>query len=370
MALKQFYVVKRKDRLTDGKPTYYVRLRDESGELKAWRSTGETAKTRAENWALRRINKKNENEHLTFTQFAAGWFTDDHPFVKGREARGSALSPNYLEAQRLYLKKHILPVFGRKLVSQIKPSQVENWLLSFSNPASANRYLSCLKVMLGEARRLGVISANPAKEISKLAEKPKEKTILTKTEVHDLFADPDKWRDLKHYTANLLSASKGLRLGEVQGLQTQYVFEDYVAVMHSWGRGHGLQPPKGGIARDVPIPTKTSEYLQKVIEPETDAESFVFCGVAPFTPIDHKTMAQGLYDALAAFEIDEDKRRERNITFHSWRHFFNTLCRNRIPDYKLRLLTGHRTEAMTEHYTHVSLADFGDVAKLQEEVFA
>ena len=369
MALKQFYVVKRKDRLTDGKPTFYVRLRDESGELQTWRSTGETSRTRAENWALKRLNKRNENEKLTFKQFTQGWFIEDHPFVKGREARGSALSPNYLEAQRRYLKKHIIPTFGKKLITQIKPSHVENWLLSFPNPASANRYLSCLKVMLAEARRLGVIATNPAKEISKLAEKPKEKTILTIAEVRDLFENPNKWRNLNHYTANLLAASTGMRLGEVQGLQPQFVFKNYIAVMHSWGRSHGLQPPKGGIARDVPIPAKTSEYLRKVIEPEADAESFVFYGADPYTPIDHKTMAQGLYDALAAIEIDEDERRKRNITFHSWRNFFNTVCRNRIPDYKLRLLTGHRTEAMTEHYTHVSLADFDDVLKLQEEVF-
>ena len=100
MALKQFYVVKRKDRITNGKPTYYVRLRDESGELHAWRSTGETNRTRAENWALKKLSKPQENEKLTFEQFAKGWFTEEHAFVKGREARGSALSPNYLESQK------------------------------------------------------------------------------------------------------------------------------------------------------------------------------------------------------------------------------------------------------------------------------
>ena len=225
-------------------------------------------------------------------------------------------------------------------------------------------------MMLGEARRLGVISSNPAAEISKLAEKPKEKRILTLDEVHDLFVDPDAWRDLKYYTANLLAASTGMRLGEVQGLQTRYVHDEYVAVMHSWGRKHGLQPPKGGKPREVPIPAKTSDYLRRVTEPGADPESFVFYGVDPRTPLDHKTIAEALYEALKAIEIDEPKREARNITFHSWRHFFNTICRSRIPDHKLRRLTGHRTEAMTEHYTHIRLEDFQDLAELQAEVFS
>jgi hypothetical protein len=89
VALKQFYLVKRKDRLTNGKPTYYARLRVESGELKAWRSTAETSKTRAENWALAQLSEKEEDERLTLARFGKDWFTLDHPFVKGRGVRRS-----------------------------------------------------------------------------------------------------------------------------------------------------------------------------------------------------------------------------------------------------------------------------------------
>lgn len=150
MALKSFYLVKRSERLTEGKPTYYCRLRDEDGELLGWRSTGETAKTRAENWALDHLHAKDENESITFAQFALGWFTEDHAFVVARAARGSTLSPNYLEAQRIYLRRHILPAFGKKLIAKIKPAHVEAWLLSFKNPASANRYLSIASLQISE----------------------------------------------------------------------------------------------------------------------------------------------------------------------------------------------------------------------------
>lgn len=43
MAKKAFYLIRRKDRLTSGKPTYYVRFRGSDGEFLPWRSTGETS---------------------------------------------------------------------------------------------------------------------------------------------------------------------------------------------------------------------------------------------------------------------------------------------------------------------------------------
>jgi len=52
MGVKQFYIIKRKDRLTNGKPTYYCRFREETGEVLPWQSIGEYSKTRAENCAF------------------------------------------------------------------------------------------------------------------------------------------------------------------------------------------------------------------------------------------------------------------------------------------------------------------------------
>lgn len=51
MAKKNYYLIRKKYRLTNRKPTYYVRFRDADGSLLPWRSTGETSKTRAELWA-------------------------------------------------------------------------------------------------------------------------------------------------------------------------------------------------------------------------------------------------------------------------------------------------------------------------------
>ena len=65
--------------------------------------------------------------------------------------------------------------------------------------------------------------------------------------------------------------------------------------------------------------------------------------------------------ALRNTGIPEVERKERNITSHSWRHYFNSRFRNqRIPDAIV--------QRMTEQYTHFQAEDFREAAELQEEM--
>jgi len=45
------------------------------------------------------------------------------------------------------------------------------------------------------------------------------------------------------------------------------------------------------------------------------------------------------------------------------------MMRGKIPDAKLRVLTGHKTLQMTDHYTQFKLEDFVDVVEVQEKYF-
>jgi integrase len=49
------------------------------------------------------------------------------------------------------------------------------------------------------------------------------------------------------------------------------------------------------------------------------------------------------------------------------RHFANAELRGAVPDETLRKLTGHSTEAMTDHYDHTTEADLAALAKAQEQ---
>ena len=93
--------------------------------------------------------------------------------------------------------------------------------------ATINRSLATLKVMLQEAVVYQYIPKNPAESIGVLKEDPKQKDILSPEEVRALFderAIEKNWsNNIEHYTMNLLAASTGLRLGEIQGLQKRSV---------------------------------------------------------------------------------------------------------------------------------------------------
>ena len=77
-------------------------------------------------------------------------------------------------------------------------------------------------------------------------------------------------------------------------------------------------------------------------------------------------MIDSLYRALERMGISKQERKERNICFHSWRHFFNTSMRaGNISDAKTQAITGHSTLEMTERYTHFTHEDLKEVNRIQ-----
>jgi len=127
-----------------------------------------------------------------------------------------------------------------------------------------------------------------------------------------------------------------------------------------------LKSTKTKQARIVPIPTKAQRWLSRLT---TDRQAgFVFSTNDGASPTYYKTITNEFYSALSHIRISNDERRFRNISFHSWRNFYNSLLRGRIPDAKLRRLTGHRTAEMTERYTHYHRGDFADVLAIQEQL--
>ncbi len=59
----------------------------------------------------------------------------------------------------------------------------------------------------------------------------------------------------------------------------------------------------------------------------------------------------------------EAMRRERNIIFQSLRHFNVSGLRGIVSETKLRLASGHQSEAMSDVYTHVTYESLKDVAE-------
>jgi len=388
MPHKPFNIYKR-PATKKNKYIFYVQFYDEEGNRLTAISSGQTSRAAAEVWAHEQLKKGiiTTEKNITFGKYTQDWWLWDRcPYIQSRLLRGRRLSRRYADLMRAHLEHHILPYFENKKLQKINTRMIEQWILSLKDKtgrtgkllsnATINQSLICLKIMLKEAVRLEYLPKNPADPILKLKADPQEKSILNREEVIQLFVEDridEIWNgELMHFTLNLLAASTGMRLGECQALQIQHVHQNgLIDIKHSWDPKYGLVEPKWGSNRIVPVPPKTLKHLGKHIEssPFQDPDNLVFSDENRHKPIRGELVLKSLYAAFKKIGISQEERKERNITFHSWRYFYNSLMRGRIHDSKLRLMTGHKSLEMTEHYTVLAPEDYQDVRQVQEEYF-
>ena len=369
-----------------GRPVWYYQTYDEYGRRTTARSTGETNRAAAEHYVTELLKGGHvARDEIRFGEYAEPWWDWDRcHYIQSKLARGSRLSRNHAENQRQLLEQYVLPAFGGLMLDAITPELVEGWVVDLRqhsglSAGTINRALNCFKVMLKQAVVRGLLTASPAQYIARLPEVPRKRSLLTVDEVRALLDEAALeavWDgDLRHYTLSLLAASTGMRLGECLGLPRRYVNDGYVEIAQSWKQQYGLldPAPKWGSERIAPVPTRTQRMLGELMElsPYQEPDDLVFFGASGTRPLSHKAAAGALYRAFARIGIGEAQRRERGLTFHGWRHWFNSHMRagGRVPDAELRRVTGHKTAVMTEHYTHFALEQLSNVAAAQEELF-
>ena len=175
----------------------------------------------------------------------------------------------------------------------------------------------------------------------------------------------------------MLSATTGMRQGEVLAIRGGDIGEGVLNVAHSWSAADGLKSPKNGEARRVPLLPEVREALlvQLAANPHTDipeAERFVFWGLAPDKPrYDGSFMLDALHAELETMGIDW---RARNIVFHGWRHFYAARMADIEAADKVSRITGHKSRAVfdayADHVTEEAIMDMGKAAAVFAGVLA
>lgn len=363
---------------------YYVQFRDEDKNYTSALSTYQTSKGAAQEWAWNYIKKGKVPIYrgFTFSAYAKNWWIIDKcNYVAEKELSGHGLSPMYIEGSRRNVEKWLIPYFGHIKLTKIRFKDIMEFKKHLNkntnlSPGTINRILATLKVMFKEALKRSYIQTNPCIDIGIIKEIPKNKTILSPDEVLELFHEDNLSRlwnnNIVQYTINILSASTGMRQGEILGLQRRHVHNGYIDVVNSWARKFGLKCTKNKEERKVPIPEKTNRYIKQVINlsPFKKDDDLVFYDKNRDTPYNGKKINDFFYEALQKLGISDQERRERNIVFHSWRKFVNTLCRNNsIPDYLIRIVLGHKLpKIMTDLYTDIKAMDLKPIKLLQEQI--
>jgi integrase len=111
------------------------------------------------------------------------------------------------------------------------------------------------------------------------------------------------------------------------------------------------------------------EELEELIR--VNGDGFVFSEDGGKTPITMERINRGFEKALGNIGIGHAERLKRNLSFHAWRHFFNTLLRvNNVTDAKVQSVTGHRSRKMTDRYTHFDTRQFTEVRDVQTKLLA
>jgi len=81
-----------------------------------------------------------------------------------------------------------------------------------------------------------------------------------------------------------------------------------------------------------------------------DEERFIFNGTNPDKPVVEHVLNDGFKEALETSGVSEQQRKNRNIVFHSWRHYYAKVIADRVEQRQAQLALGHMTAAMTAFY--------------------
>jgi integrase len=371
--------------LSDGTKVWYYHARDAKGHRLTARSTGKTTKGEARQYCdeLLRNGKLAAAKVPTLLDWTKErhwyeWPRDkEEPlclYARGRLARSSkdkpAVGRGHIDRCYAHLRDHILPSFGSHRLDEITPGQLEEWLFDLANRFAQKTVInigSAFRTITAEAFRLELISDDPWKRVPNFVGDSKPRGVLTTAEALKLMNPitvEEVWNGNQvNYFMSLTAMITACRQGELLALRKENIHPDHLDVEASWTiRYHERGPTKTKTKAPVPIP----KYLYDALSDFAQWDGYVFSFTLGRTPATGARVTDAFYKALENIGIDEDERDRRNLVFHSWRRFANTYLRSRgLPDAKVRQLTRHESEAMTEHYTSWNADDFSDVSKEQ-----
>lgn len=235
----------------------------------------------------------------------------------------------------LSVRKHLLPVFGEKLLSQIGSWDVEKYKAmrkTHVSNGSVNRELACLKTIFNKSVLWGMASTNPVKGVRFFPEKRRLRFLMPDEIQILLEACSDDFR-----TIVLTALNTGMRRGEILNLTWDDVDLERRQLL--------VRDSKNGESRTVEMNDLLTETLKLHMSQQRPRPTNVFVGRtgAPLTTIQH------------TFERTCQRAGLTDLHFHDLRHTFAShLVMNGIDLTTVKELLGHKSIQMTLRYAHLS----------------
>lgn len=358
-----------------GKKVVYYYAYDRDGARRGPWTTGMGSKTLARNFCNQLIRKDalfpEAKTMPTFEEYATGfWDWDNSPYLKERKKRIN-LTQNYTDKNKKLNDTTLIPYFGKMSLDKITGEVIEKWLdvmieTGLQN-VTINGYFGTLMTMIKWAVKKRIINRDPFLDVQKLIKEKRDKKIITQDEFKALFVTNWKkvWdNDLLMCTIHKLAALTAMRCSEVLGLKSEFVF-DKSLFLNGQFDDYGYRDTKTKVKHHIPLPDDLIRDLNKLAKVNPDG--FIFSEDGGETPITRRRVYLGLQRACKNIGISEDEMKKRGINVHAWRHFCNTeLLKGGLTVKKVQAVTGHKTEGMTDNYTHFDPTEFTEVTRIQK----
>lgn len=293
------------------------------------------------------------------------WDWDKSEYIALR----NRLKPNSIGREYAYnmqrnFSKNVLPLLpeGLKLskVSVKTLDNVSKALYASGKAAGTVKIIHySFSLPLKEAERLGLIPSNPAERLLSASASKGKRGVLTEEEIRRLVIHlkVHSSLDVSLRLAILLALSTGMRLSEVRAVNvsdfSNSEVEGYekLLIRHSIGFLSGVKGTKGKYERSVLIDKAFAREMK-----ENAREGIVFPSPRTKTRyLSSPTLRNAFYRTLEEVGIGEDERKRRHITFHSIRHTFSSISRDKgISQEDRMVVMGHKSEEVNDIYTHSS----------------
>jgi len=320
------------------------------------------------------LEQVRKTENRVFVDWLAEFYDyDKSAYVKEKLAHNQTIGKRHCNDSKGRVTKYYPAFFGSKKLSEITRQDFKEFGLHLTTKniglETVKKIIICGKVALSWAAKEGLITANPTDKLMQYTGEPVKRGILTHEEANKVLATT--WKEERACVGNLVSATCGLRSGEVLALRIEDIEEDRLQVRHSYSTMDGLKSTKNGDQRQVPLLPYVKKALLDVYKSNPWQDGYIFYSAKQNQPMDHHFLIDGLYESLEKIGITEEERKSRNIVFHSWRHYYSATMSDLVDQRSLGLATGHKTPAMLEHYAnHANEKHFQSVMEATKQAFS
>ena len=258
------------------------------------------------------------------------------------------LKPSSYAVVEVAWRVHVEPKWGRRILSDIRHSEVQGWVSELSKEKSATVVIRAYGVLAGLidiAVRDRRLPSNPARGANLPRKEGKERNYLTHGQVQ-LLADESR----SNGTLVLLLAYTGLRWGEAVGLRVNNVdmVRRRILVRANAVNVRGtIVPgtPKSHESRSVPFPAFLAEPLTNQCEGKS-RDQLVFGDGISYTPT--PTQGDGWFAGARKRAVAIDSSFPAALTLHDLRHTAASLAISAGANVKaVQRMLGHASAAMT-----------------------